>query len=288
MKRKKTILFLACLMTLTLVYKGNKGTFSADDLLSPSESGSAWDTSSLDHSFPIDTILSQKFHFLGKGHQAFAFASADGQYVLKLFKPHYPHITLLGQSINFTPIPFSRWLYRTLYPETFHQGVEQDLASYINARIKFQPESLVEYLHLAKTSHLNTTLQIFDKKGSLKTLPADTTCFLIQRKVIPLQIVLDNLTQENRKEDAKLVLKRLVTLLERRVELGFYKPTHKFHVNFGCVDLQPIQLDIGRLFSIENAEIDKKAELQISIQKLQEWVAERCPNLLDCLPREQE
>src|SRR5262245_25693765 len=34
----------------------------------------------------IDEILNQKFIFLGMGHQAYAFLSNDGQYVLKLFK----------------------------------------------------------------------------------------------------------------------------------------------------------------------------------------------------------
>ena len=39
----------------------------------------------------IDAILSQKFTYLARGSQAFAFVSEDGRYVLKLFKQHKWH-----------------------------------------------------------------------------------------------------------------------------------------------------------------------------------------------------
>ncbi|MBS0605157.1 MAG: hypothetical protein JSS60_09020 [Verrucomicrobia bacterium] len=39
----------------------------------------------------VDRILTQKFTYLARGSQAFAFISEDGKYVLKLFKQHKWH-----------------------------------------------------------------------------------------------------------------------------------------------------------------------------------------------------
>lgn len=290
MKHKKTVFTLSCLIAITLFSLTNRSSFVVRDLMLPTETGSCWDTSSMEKEFDAKAILSQKFRFLGKGHQAFAFVSEDGEYVLKLFKPHYPRFQLFGQAFNLTPIPFAKWIYRTLHSKEFQQGIQEDFISYINARTKFQKESLVDYLHLAKTSHLQTKLQIFDKKGSLHTLAADDTCFLLQRKVTPLLEFLQTKTKEGKKEEIKIVFQNLTNLLARRAELGFCKPTHKFHINFGCIGLEIFQLDIGRLMTAEDLQLDPtqypSQTLENSKVKLKDWVLSYCPQLIDCLPEE--
>ncbi|MES2198742.1 MAG: hypothetical protein V4489_01045, partial [Chlamydiota bacterium] len=272
--RYKILIGSVSFFAINLICKGLNGNFDVDDLIKPSKSGSAWDTSS-EKGFDINSLLKQKFHYLGKGHQAFAFTSEDGQYVLKLFKPHYPHIEFFGESFNFTYIPFSKWLYKSVAKEAFDKRLAADFTSYVNAYNSFKEESLVEYLHLSKTSDLKHPLQLFDKINILRNFDPNDTCFLIQKKVEPLQVTLKNLLKEDKIMDVRLVLEKLLNLLNRRVELGFYKPTHKFHANFGCVGLEPIQLDIGNLLTLKDlglAEGTPTIDLATSVKKLKMWL----------------
>ena len=279
--RYKILIGSVSFFAINLICKGLNGNFDAEDLIKPSKKGSAWDTS-FAKDFDISSLLKQKFHYLGKGHQAFAFVSEDGQYVLKLFKPHYPHIEFFGESFNFTYIPFSKWLYKVVAKEAYDKRLQEDFTSYVNAYTTFKDESLVEYLHLAETSDLKEPLRLFDKINILREFDSNSTCFLIQKKVEPLQATLQNLLKEDKIGDVRIVLEKLLHLLVRRVDLGFYKPTHKFHANFGCIGLEPYQLDIGNLLTPKDlglAEDTKTINLETSVKKLKLWLGEHIPSL---------
>jgi hypothetical protein len=284
MIRKQTIFKSAlCFLAVGYICKSLNGNFDTKDLLPPTPSHSIWDVSQEESMANIQTVLKQKFTFLGKGHQAFAFVSEDGNYVLKLFKPHYPHIETLGMSLNFTYIPFAKALYRLFAKEKYQTRIEEDLTSYVNALHKFKKESCLEYIHLAHTDHLHTQMQIFDKNGIIRKLDADSTCFLLQRKVTPLEDTLKKLLSENNIEQARLVTQKLIDLLSLRFSLGFYKPTHKFHANFGCVGLEPVQLDVGRLLSKEDLHLENspwKPDMAISLKKLYIWMEGHVPALI--------
>src|SRR5262249_60872628 len=51
----------------------------------------------------LNAILSQKFSYIGKGAQSYAFSSADNQYVLKFFK--FKHLTPHWFVELFPPFP---------------------------------------------------------------------------------------------------------------------------------------------------------------------------------------
>lgn len=283
MRRRYKILFIPVgFFTLNLLCKGLNGNFDPAELISPWPRNSIENFSFEEQSFPVESVLQQEFHYLGKGHQAFAFISEDGKYVLKLFKPHYPHWEIFGKSYNFTSLPFARFLYRVLNKEPFQKRIKEDFLSYVNAYRFFKEESLVEYLHPVRTQTLRTPVRLFDKIGVLRTFDPNTTCFLIQRTVKPLGEVLSDLQKQGNTEEIRSVMYRLLELLQKRIELRFYKPTHKFHANFGCVGLQPIQLDIGNLLTPEDlglAEYSLPKDLTISIQKLKVWLSGHFPEL---------
>src|SRR3989338_6008758 len=141
--KHKTVFCIAGFLAVSCLCKHLYDNFDTKDLMSPEKAGSSFDTSSYHTSLDIQAILSQKFSFLGKGHQAFAFVSEDGEYVLKLFKPHYPHIEFCNTSFNFTYIPFAKIFYRLFAKDSFQKHLQEDLTSYINAFSSFQKESLV-------------------------------------------------------------------------------------------------------------------------------------------------
>lgn len=278
--RYKCVIGAAVFFGLNLLCKGLTGNFDPEELVVPTNPGTRWDTSCLEQNFPIDTFLQQKFQYLGKGHQAFVFASEDGQHVIKLFKPHYPHIECFGRSFNFTTLPFSRWLYRIFSAQNFIQGKERDLISYYNARTLFQEESLTEYVHLTTTFNIKGKLSLSDKIHISRELDPNTTCFVVQKRVEPLNSVFTRLLKEGKTEEIRTIMQGLKKLLLRRAELGLYKPSHKFHVNFGCYGLTPIQLDIGNLVTPQDLGLDLPGmDGQVSLQRLKAWADLRYPAL---------
>jgi hypothetical protein len=278
--RYKFIIGTTVFFSLNLLCKGLTGNFDPEELVSSSPTGQKWDTLTLEQDFPIDAFLKQKFHYLGKGHQAFVFASEDGEHVLKLFKPHYPHIEFFGESFNFTYIPFAKWFYRTFSKGYFAKCKERDLISYYNARTVFQKESLTEYVHLTTTSHITEKLHLLDKIRIAREMDPNTICFVIQKRVEPLHSVVSRLLKEDKSEDIRTILQGMKEILTRRAELKFYKPTHKFHVNFGCLGLTPVQLDIGNLVTAEELGIDAPSvDANTSLKRLKAWADLRYPAL---------
>ncbi len=274
----KILIITSSFFALTLMAKGLSGNFEESDLVAPSTKNLSLNKP---QSFPIEPILEQKFYFLAKGHQAIVFTSADGKHVLKLLKLHYPPVSLPGVSFHFTYIPFAKSLYKLFFKQKLQDQINKDFLSYTNALEKFQEESLVSYIHLAESSHLGKMIQCYDKRGTLHLLPADKTCFLIQKNVPSLQGTLKQFLAENKIEEAKLVLQNLVTLLNLRMSLHFHRPTHKFYANFGCVGLKPIQYDIGNLLTEEDLHLSatEKKTIQFSFYKLKKWIEKDFPEL---------
>jgi hypothetical protein len=281
--RSKITIGMLSFFVVGALCKNLNGNFDTKDLLAPTKSGSCWDIEQKECSLDVQDLLQQNFTYLGKGHQSFAFLSQDGNYVLKLFKPHYPNWETFLGTINFTYIPFAKWGYRMVASHSYTQRIKEDLTSYVNALCQFKKESCLEYIHLAKTTHLHTKIRFFDKMNIMRELDADSTCFLIQKKVTPIENTLKTLMQERKIDEARVLLQKLIYLLSKRLDLGFYKPTHKFHANFGCVGLEPVQLDVGRLVKKEDLErFDPKwkPDMQISLQKLRIWMEEHIPDLI--------
>ncbi len=274
----KILIITSSFLALNLLAKALSGNFEESDLIPPSTKDL---TLNKPESFSVESVLDQKFYFLAKGHQAIVFTSADGKHVLKLLKLHYPQISLPGVSFHFTHIPFAKSLYKLLFKEKLQGRINKDFISYTNALEKFQEESLVSYIHLAESSHLDKRIQCYDKRGTLHVFSADKTCFLIQENVPSLQGTLKQFLFENKIKEAKIVLQNLVTLINLRASLHFYRPTHKFYANFGCVGLKPIQYDIGNLLRAEDLHLAAPEEksIQFSFYKLKKWIEKDFPEL---------
>lgn len=281
-KRTQVSLALLALFLGALTLKSLDKTLDVNDLVLPAEAGSEWDTSARE-TFPIQEILNQKFYFLGKGHQAYAFASEDGQYVLKFFRYYYPKITLPFLSFRATHIPFFKEVYQLFAGEKRYEQRKLDFKSYINAFDQFKNESLLEYLHLASTSHIHKKITVFDKRDNLVTLDADTSCFLVQKRADPIEDTIKMLLKENRQEEAKLVLKKLIDLVNYRHSLGFYRATTKFRENFGCVGLEPVQIDVGMLLSREELGLDPLTpdpNIEKGCKRMDLWIESAFPELV--------
>ena len=278
---KKFVLFILCFSILHLLCKHLTLDFDDQDLLPLCPLGSQEDTSHLPTDTPLSTMLDQPYYFFAKGNQAFVFLSEDGRYVLKLLKPGYPQCHFWGCSLSFAYIPLAKTIYKLCKQDCFQAKIHKDIQSYLNAFLCFKEQSKLEYLHLAKTSHLKTRLRLEDPLHNLRLFDADSTCFLVQKRVDPFFPTLENWIKQGDLDQAKRAIDEVIDLLADRFELGFVKSTHKFHRNFGFFESHPVQLDIGRLIMMKHSTDQPLTQtiLQGQAEPLLHWLQKHYPSL---------
>ena len=216
----------------------------------------------------IKPVLNQKFHYLARGAQSYVFASEDGKYVLKFFSHHHMRAPLWLKML-----PFEKMQLRA---QKLNAKLGKDFSSYKIAYEELKDETGLVYLHLNKTSTLNSTIHIVDKLGIEHTLPADGMEFLIQKKADLLYPALDYLAQSGKADEAKALITELVQLLERRCRKGIFDKDPDLNTNFGVLEGHPIQIDIGRF---KRNSVALKTEVVRITDNLHQYLMLRYPEL---------
>lgn len=200
----------------------------------------------------IPSVLSQKFTFLGEGAQAYAFASEDSKYVLKLFKMHRftPSLTdylcphLVGRRAKNL-----RWVFN----------------GYKTAFEEFREDTGVVYIHLNHTQDLKQKLQLIDDKGKFHSLDLDQMYFIVQEKA---ELIFAHLKKLPQKE-ADAAIASVLNLVKRRVQKGYADRDKAVSNNYGFVGDKPIHLDVGRLYKGE-----KQGQVEHVSKRIERWKRE--------------
>ncbi len=225
-----------------------------------------------------DSILNQKYTYLGKGKQAHVFVSEDGSHVLKLFRSFSPklQLTLFGKSffVSISKMPFSHFLFSFLFREEAMKQRELDFRSYINSFILLKKETQIEYLHLVKTENLKKEITLYDKIGVVHKLNLDETCFLIQRKAEPLYPVLKTFIQEKKEKQAQELIQRFVQLSISLAEKGIINPT-TIEKNYGYLEGYPLLIDVGRVLNKEDLRLESAPSMKQvynTVHHMKKWL----------------
>jgi hypothetical protein len=206
------------------------------------------------------------------------FASEDGEHVLKVFKPHFPyfHYHLFGSpfKLGISKLPFAKTLFEKIYAKECKEQKENEFQSYVNSFELLQKETQLEYLHLAQTDHLQVKLKLYDKIGILREIDLDSTCFLVQRKTDLLYPSLASLIKKGELQKAKQLIRSFVDLSFKFILKGIDNPT-TVEKNFGCIGLQPVQIDVGRVLIMEDFEQmgPKIDQIYYSVHHMKKWLA---------------
>jgi hypothetical protein len=208
--------------------------------------------------------------------------------VLKVFKPVFPtfHYHLLGKSrkISFSKIPGVKSIFRSLYAKEIEEQRNKDFKSYVNSFIHFPKETQLEYLHLASTSDLNQKISLFDKIGVLRSMDADKSCFLLQKRADLLYPSLLSYIKQGKLEKAKELLSSLAELSFQFVANGIDSPT-TVEKNIGCVGLQAILIDVGRVLQREAYPLNgpKIEDMDHCVHHMRKWLDHHFPPLREHL-----
>lgn len=221
-------------------------------------------------------VLSQKFHYIGKGAQSYAFVSEDQQYVLKFFKFKHLKPNFLVKLIPSIP-PFKA------YKEQAIERKKRKLLSVFNgydlAYHHNRQDSQLLYVHLLPTQNLHQQVTIIDKIGQEKVLNLDDVVFLIQRKGDTLDTRLTQLLDQGQVPEAGKAIASIVKMYVSEYQKGLYDRDHGVMFNTGFVGDQPFHLDVGKFSQDDNmrhVQVYKK-DLEHVVWKIDQWVKTHFP-----------
>lgn len=241
---------------------------------------SKWETRSLSQPEKdnLNTVLGQKFHYLGKGCQSYVFESDDGNYVLKFFK--YQRFRPKGwlQYVTFLP-GMNDYLKEKISKK--RERLEGVFTSWKMAFEDLQSETGVVFVHLNKSNYLNKTIEIYDKVGLKHQLNIDDYEFMIQRKASLLCPTIQNLMAKGNQKETKQLLDDLLGLILSEYLRGLADNDHALMQNTGVIDSKPIHIDAGQF--IKNSKVKDKdiysQELFNKTWKFRKWLEKNYPDL---------
>ncbi len=188
---------------------------------------------------PVDPqivkILEQPFHYLGRGGQCFAFLSEDGQFVLKVFKQH--HLRLPSIIHPFVPSSII---------DFFQRKEEQFLTSCKIASQDFAEGTGVISSQL--THHLPSLpshILLYDPLHNPHRVSSARLPFVLQRKATLVDAYLGKLMEQGKTQEAKQAIDGLISLVKQRCQKGIYDNDPVLNRNFGFIDQQAVEIDIG-------------------------------------------
>lgn len=237
-----------------------------------------WETHS--PSPEVKHVLSQSFHYLGCGGQAYAFVSDDNQYVIKFFKQRdfrKPHRLLLS-----LPRPGILELARLHKYTKALSKLRRDFSSYKLAYEALPEESGLVYVHLNKGSDLKQSLAITDKLGITHTIDLDNVEFVLQKKASPLFPRIQTQMEHGDLAGAKQTIHAIVEVLVGRCQKGIFDEDPRLHNNMGVIGTSAMFIDVGRFVrdpQRTHPETYKEDLKHITGKRLKPWLEENYPEL---------
>lgn len=233
----------------------------------------------------LKTTCEQPFSYLGKGSQAYAFISQDGNYVLKLFKCY--HLKRLPWAEE---LPLTGFLddYRNDRLQRRYKKTEDTLESYKIAHDYVRDECGILYLQIVPSEHFHQMVTFTDKIGRRYTIDLANYGFILQKKAELVYPTLERWIKENKIQDAKEYLHSLVNLIIARSLKGIQDQDPDLHKNAGIINTKAYCIDIGGFRLNEEAKEPPTYEydLRKTTSKLHAWLQERQPELAQYLSDE--
>ncbi|MFV0339647.1 MAG: hypothetical protein ACK5MA_03310 [Parachlamydiaceae bacterium] len=219
----------------------------------------------------LDEVSKEEFNYIGKGAQVYAFASADGKYVLKFFKFKHLRPSLFIQLLP--PVgPLKT------FKEQNEARKERKLLGVFQGHAiayKYDKEhSGLLYIHLNLTNDIGKSVTLIDKIGRKHNVDLDQTVFVLQRKGETFRTAISQDLSQGLVNDASLKAKKILEMYKSEYSQGVYDRDHGISHNTGFIGDEPFHLDVGK-FSYDPKMKDPKnhaSDLEHVAYKMKEWV----------------
>jgi hypothetical protein len=233
----------------------------------------------------LNIFLQKKFTFLGRGLQSFAFASEDGEYVLKIFNNRYQRKICFFSLLSHAPL-IDHWAKDRA---TYYQGkLAKTFHSYQIAFSEMKDQTGLVFVHLHPTSDIPQKLTLIDKLNISHSIDPNQTGFLIQKRASLVYPTLKEYINKNDFEGAKQAISSLIDLFFWKWHHDILDNDPLIRTNYGFIDGKAIQIDVGPLSkqtTFTDMEQHRQEILRIT-SSLKFWLNENCPELIPFLDRE--
>jgi hypothetical protein len=218
----------------------------------------------------LSSLAGQSFHYLGHGGQAVAFRSEDGNYVLKFFTVkalHGPKKWPIPKPTHW--IPSHREKRAKAREAKRERGLMKAMKNYSLAYEKMPEKTGILAMHFVPSQEDLPTVQLIDMHGKVHTVDLTSTSFVLQKKAKLVKEHLGTLDPSQKKE----AIEALAKLFTERAKLGCTDIESSFMIeaNYGFIDDEPIQLDVGNIEFLDQIRADPEPEIERMHSLLYTW-----------------
>lgn len=256
--------------------------FSVDQITSELPYNAEWDVPHSEELTQfINMVTQQSFTFLGKGYQAIAFGSEDGEYVLKFFFQY-----------RFKKDPFLHRPMDYLFNQEFRDAMEKKqlhrreiFTSSKQAFLEFPEESGIIYVHLNTTDKEMKSMKLKDSTGVIHRFKGDIANFVVQKRAEYILPTLTKLMKAGEVEQAKARIDQIFDLLLSLAKKGFLDGDFALirNNNIGFTKDRAIYIDTGHIVKRENVNVLRRMEFEFDkrLPLLYSWLRFSYPELAD-------
>lgn len=231
-----------------------------------------------------EKILSQEFHYLGRGRQAFAFESADGRYVLK-----FPRGDICKLPFWLRALPLEKKRKRQLKRKAYRERCVLDSVFLAMEELKDSTAMIAMNFSYSKALR-GKTAYIKDQAGRAFQIPLDTTYFILQEKKKLFKDVIQEAALKEGTAGVEKVLDALFAVIRERTEKGILNRDGSFLRNYGYDETRAYQTDVGSFYQVDNsvkAEVYYRS-MELSVKPIRRWMRQNHPEWLEMLDQKRE
>lgn len=235
----------------------------------------------------IDMMLNQSFHWLGSGGTCYVFLGEDGKTILKFFKYHQLYYKHFLSHLSFPGMADAWRMRKILSHEKLH--AHKRYPSFFNSCALIsghcRDDTGLIYLCTQPNAHFNRTIKLVDGWGIPYRFNLSQTGFALQKKADLLFPYFEALLKRGQIKEAKHGIDSLLSLISRRCQKGIGDRDPNLGINFGFIEGQAIEFDLGSYYSDPslNSRFKIARELYFTTLLLQDWLEKHSPELLNHL-----
>lgn len=224
-------------------------------------------------------ILSQTFHYLGRGRQCFAFSSDDGRYVLKVLRTDIYHKPFWARLFPTLSKAKKSWKNRG----TRYQFV---CNSFRLSRDELADQTGVIYLQMGKHDPIRTAVKqsalavhLIDAMGVSYHVPIETMTFALQKKHPIWTKALLQAIQDKDITKSDAIVGSLIDTVVERGKKGILNKDASFLRNYGFDGSKTFQIDIGSFYRFPewSVEASQRKSVRDSLIPVYEWLSKTDP-----------
>ena len=218
-----------------------------------------------------EAALSQRYYYLGRGRQCFAFQSEDGHYVLK-----FPRLDRYNERLWFRLPLADSYLTRRIENHTSRK--EKLFSSFEISFEELRTETAL--LAMFNSPKNGRKIEIVDRLGRIVKLPLEKTGFILQRKLPLFRDVFQ-------KAEVESLLDQLLEVVVQIAEKGILTKDGSFLKNFGFDGTRAYQIDVGSFYRRTDLTSSQlyEASIHSNIETLRVWLLQLDPSYLTLIDR---